>query len=145
MIDKKSDYLALPLPNEQNMLEDDCPRIRQAFQALDAHARTTDTALAESLEQANAADAAVAALGDRVTALESGKADAAEVSAKLETLAESAASGLAEAAGALEKQIVRAAEAPQDTAALWLNTDNSTLNYHDGESWKSIVGRYADA
>lgn len=68
MIDKKSEYLALPLPNEQNMLEDDCPRIRQAFQKLDAHAKTTDTALAARLEQANAADAALAARLAQATA-----------------------------------------------------------------------------
>lgn len=145
MIDNKTEHLGLPLPNEQNMLEDDCPRIVQSFRKLDAHAQTTDAALAARKEQADAADAAVAALQDRVTALESGKADAAEVSARLEAIAASVRTGLAEAAGALEKQIVRAAEAPEDTAALWLNIGNGTLNYHDGETWKSIVGRYADA
>lgn len=74
MIDKKSEYLALPLPNEQNMLEDDCPRIRRAFQTLDAHAQTTDVALAESLAQANAADEAITALQGRATATEQAQA-----------------------------------------------------------------------
>lgn len=56
MIDKKSEYLGLPLPNEQNMLEDDCPRIVEAFKKVDAHAKTADERLdgvegrADSLE-----------------------------------------------------------------------------------------------
>ena len=74
MIDKKSEYLALPLPNEQNMLEDDCPRIRRAFQTLDAHALATDAALAARLEQADAADDAIAALQARATATEQAQA-----------------------------------------------------------------------
>ena len=74
MIDKKSEYLALPLPNEQNMLEDDCPRIRRAFQTLDAHALATDAALAARLEQADAADDAIAVLQERATATEQAQA-----------------------------------------------------------------------
>ena len=45
MIDKKSEYLELPLSNEQNMLEDDCPRIVEAFKKVDAHARRRMTGL----------------------------------------------------------------------------------------------------
>lgn len=145
MIDNTTAHLGLPLPHETNLLEDDCPRIAQAFTRLDEHAEKTDVALAARKDQADATDAAVTALQGRVTTLESGKADAAEVSARLETIAESVRTGLAEAAGTLEKQIVRAAEAPEDTTVLWLNIGNGTLNYHDGETWKSIVGRYADA
>ena len=74
MIDNKTNYLRLPLPNEQNMLEDDCPRIRQSFQKLDTHAADTDTALAARLKQADAADTAIAALQERATATEKAQA-----------------------------------------------------------------------
>lgn len=74
MIDTKTEHLGLPLPNEQNMLEDDCPRIVQSFKKLDAHAKTTDTALAARLEQAEAADDAIAALQERATATEQAQA-----------------------------------------------------------------------
>ncbi|WP_165064432.1 phage tail assembly chaperone [Desulfovibrio sp. ZJ200] len=74
MIDRKTNYLELPLPDEKNMLEDDCPRIRQSLQKLDAHARTTDTALAACLTQADAADEAITALRERATATEQAQA-----------------------------------------------------------------------
>ena len=70
MIDNRTQHLGLPLPDEKNMLEDDCPRIRTAFQKVDAHAAGTDAALAARLSQANSADDAIAALQGRATATE---------------------------------------------------------------------------
>ena len=84
MIDKISEYLALPLPNEQNMLEDDCPRIVQSFKKLDAHAKATDTALAARLAQADAADEAIAVLQQRATATETAQGVTAEAIAALQ-------------------------------------------------------------
>lgn len=74
MIDTKTEHPGLPLPNEQNMLEDDCPRLRQSLQKLDAHAKTTDAALAARLEQASAADDAIAVLQERATGTEQAQA-----------------------------------------------------------------------
>ena len=61
MISQNTKHLGLPLPNEKNMLEDDCPRIVQSFQKLDAHAVVVDKALATD-------SAAIGALEDRATA-----------------------------------------------------------------------------
>ena len=58
MIDKKTDHLGLPLPDEKNMLEDDCPRLRQSLQKLDAHAKTADEAIAALQERATATEQA---------------------------------------------------------------------------------------
>ena len=47
MIDKKTTHLKLPLPNVANELEDDCPRLEAALNALDANAEATNTRLEE--------------------------------------------------------------------------------------------------
>lgn len=57
MTDAKTEHLELPLPSLDNSLEDDCPRIAEAFRGLDAHAGQTDERLdavegrAEHVEQ----------------------------------------------------------------------------------------------
>lgn len=33
--------------------------------------------------------------------------------------------------------------APSNTACLWINTSNNTLNYYNGSSWVAIRGVYA--
>lgn len=85
MIDNKTKHLGLPLPNEKNMLEDDCPRIVQSFQKLDAYAADVDKALATD-------SAAIGALEDRATAtghtLAAIDGDLAKHAAKLATLEE---------------------------------------------------------
>lgn len=85
MIDNKTEHLGLPLPNEKNMLEDDCPRIAQSFRKLDAHAAGVDKALAID-------SAAIGALEDRATAtghtLAAIDGDLAKHAAKLAALEE---------------------------------------------------------
>ena len=70
MYNKTTTHLALPLPHEQNDLEDDVLRIISAFRALDSFAKATDDALAARLAQAVAADDAIATLLLRSTAAE---------------------------------------------------------------------------
>ncbi len=72
---EKTSYLSLPLPHPRNTLREDCPRLRESLQQLDAHARTTDEALAARLEQATAADEAIATLQTRATSSEKEQAD----------------------------------------------------------------------
>ncbi len=85
MISQNTRHLGLPLPNEKNMLEDDCPRIVQSFQKLDAHAADVDKALATD-------SAAIGALEDRATAtghtLAAIDGDLAKHAAKLAALEE---------------------------------------------------------
>lgn len=45
MVDQKTAHLRLPLPHQDNSLDEDLPRVRSSLQELDAHARTTDAAL----------------------------------------------------------------------------------------------------
>lgn len=45
-VDQRSAYLKLPLPHEANRLDQDLPRLRTAFNSLDAYAQRADAALA---------------------------------------------------------------------------------------------------
>lgn len=45
MIDKKTSYLNLPLPDAGNALAEDCPRLAEALTSLDSHAQTADDRL----------------------------------------------------------------------------------------------------
>ena len=47
MTDKKTAYLRLPLPNAGNALAEDCPRLAEALSALDSHADTVDSQMAD--------------------------------------------------------------------------------------------------
>lgn len=47
MTDKKTAYLSLPLPNAGNALAEDCPRLAEALSALDSHADTVDSQMAD--------------------------------------------------------------------------------------------------
>ena len=47
MIDKKTSYLSLPLPNAENGLAEDCPRLAQALTSLDDHASSVDSQMAD--------------------------------------------------------------------------------------------------
>lgn len=112
MIDKKSEYLELPLPNEQNMLEDDCPRIVEAFRKVDAHAKTADERLdgvegrADSLEiRASALETAQASTegtlqshAASLSSLATEKADATALAGEVQARTE-AVSGEASGAG----------------------------------------------
>ena len=113
MIDAKTNHLGLLLPNQKNDLREDCPRIKESFVMLDAHAEATDGRLdgvegraatleagVSSLEaraahnEADAAayekqtDAALAGLAGRATALEGRATELEGGVASLEALAE---------------------------------------------------------
>ncbi len=139
MIDNKTNYLRLPLPNEQNMLEDDCPRIRQSFQKLDTHAADTDTALAARLKQADAADTAIAALQERATATEKAQAvmDGAltEQEQKLLTLEEQKADAEAVIAALANLSATVQAEQAENFAA-----HDASLSAHDALVKRITVG-----
>lgn len=46
---------------------------------------------------------------------------------------------------ARERTVHRGGSTPSDRSRLWLNTNDGTLNYHNGSAWVAVVGRYADA
>lgn len=98
VMDPRTAYLNLPLPHEKNDLREDLPRLIAQANGFDAHAKTTDTALAARLEQANAADDAIAALEARATATEQAQGvTAATVAEQGQTLLAHAAAQEAEA------------------------------------------------
>ena len=69
MIDTKTEYLNLPLPNEQNELVEDCPRIVRSFRSLDAYAKQNDLELdAALLAVGNAQETADQAVTNAATA-----------------------------------------------------------------------------
>ena len=106
MIDAKTKHLALPLLNLKNDLREDCPRIKESFVMLDAHAEATDTRLDEaeagvSRLEARAAqneadvaaygeqtDAALSGLGERATGLEGRASELEDGVASLEARAQ---------------------------------------------------------
>lgn len=47
MTDKKTTHLGLPLPDADNALAEDCPRLAEALSALDSHADTVDSQMAD--------------------------------------------------------------------------------------------------
>lgn len=62
VMNPRTAYLNLPLPHEKNDMREDLPRLIAQANGFDAHARTTDEALAARLAQAEAADEAIQAL-----------------------------------------------------------------------------------
>ena len=93
-IDNKTKHLNLPLPHEDNLLEEDVLRLREAFSGLDAHAEQTEDALAGKADAA-AVSAALATKADAAATQTSlnAKANKTEIEAALaEHLAKSAAS-----------------------------------------------------
>ena len=70
MKDIKTDHLNLPLPNLDNALEDDCPRIVEAFRAVDAHAAAADGRLDDVEERATALEGRASSLEGRASAAE---------------------------------------------------------------------------
>ncbi|WP_298034781.1 hypothetical protein [uncultured Desulfovibrio sp.] len=61
--DNRTGHLNLPLPHQDNLLEEDVQRLRASLTELDAHAEQTDTALAGKADAA-ATSAALAAKAD---------------------------------------------------------------------------------
>ncbi|MDE7065720.1 MAG: hypothetical protein K2O70_09685 [Desulfovibrionaceae bacterium] len=81
MIDQKTDYLKLPLPHRDNVLDEDLPRLRTALSRMDAHAKAADEALTAKAEAADVENA----LANLDAALEA-KAEASAVENALANL-----------------------------------------------------------
>ena len=157
MVDKRSEYLGLPLPNEQNMLEDDCPRIVEAFKKVDAHAKTADERLGSVENRASTAENGISALENRASALETAqastegtlqshaaslsalateKADATALAAEVQARAE-AVSGEASARAAA---ITAAVAAETQARAAAMTSHDSSLSAHDALVKRITVG-----
>lgn len=152
MIDDKTPHAALPLPHRDNYLDEDVDRLRAALTTIDALLQAADevrSALAAQLETglAENARAAAAAQTTADSALAAATAAQSTADSALNMGRDWAAQKpeLEQRLAALEGLLARSDQAPQATDKLWLNTENDTLNYHDGTAWKSLVGRYADA
>ena len=70
MINDRTPYLDLPLPNQENDLSEDLPRLRQAFVALDAKAASQDTAMQGVVGGVYGAETGIAEEADRATGAE---------------------------------------------------------------------------
>jgi len=92
--DNRTEHLHLPLPHQDNLLEEDVGRLRDALSGLDTHAERTDAALSGKADAAATA-AALATKAD-ASAMETalaGKSDAQSTQAAISThAAKSAAS-----------------------------------------------------
>ena len=157
MIDKKSEYLELPLPNEQNMLEDDCPRIVEAFKKVDAHAKAADERLDSVENRASTAENGISALENRASALETaqastegtlqshaaslsalatGKADATALAGEVQARTE-AVSGEASARAAAITAAVAAETQAREEA---MTAHDASLSAHDALVKRITVG-----
>lgn len=67
MKDEKTAFLHLPLPHEENMLEDDCPRIREALTMLDSNAQGQAATIDEHGTQLNRLGQGLNGLGEAVS------------------------------------------------------------------------------
>ena len=136
MIDRKSEYLGLPLPNEQNMLEDDCPRIVEAFKKVDAHAKTADDRL-EGLETArNATNETLQSHTTTLSSLATEKADATALAAEVQARAEAINSEVTARDAAITAAV--AAEATERTDAFAAH--DASLSAHDALVKRITVG-----
>ena len=129
MIDAKTKHLALLLPNLKNDLREDCPRIKESFVMLDAHAEATDGRLDSVEGRAATLEAGVSGLEARAAQNE---ADAAAYGEQTDA----ALAGLGNRASELEGGVTAlAARAEQDEAELVrLDEDKATkaaLAAHD--------------
>ena len=134
MIDNKTAHLKFPLPHEANELQDDLPRLRQALNTLDAHAKATDEDKAgrnELATEAAARQAGDAALQESLHS-ESGTRKAADDLLKATLAAETAhrESDHASLAADLDTEIANRAEA--DTAERQARED--ALQAHEGNA-----------
>jgi len=82
-MDERTPYLGLPMPSDQNTLDEDLPRLRGCLETLDAQAEQVDTALAEEKAIRISEVAALGvAIGDeretRITAMGTAEASARE-------------------------------------------------------------------
>jgi hypothetical protein len=82
--DNRTSHLNLPLPHQDNLLEEDVGRLRDAFVGLDTYAGQTDAALSDKADAA-ATSAALATKADAsaIEAALAGKADAQSTQAAI--------------------------------------------------------------
>ena len=136
MIDKKSEYLELPLPNEQNMLEDDCPRIVEAFKKVDAHAKAANERL-EGLETAqNVTNETLQSHTASLSSLATEKADATALAGEVQARTE-AVSGEASARAAAITAAVAAETQAREEA---MTAHDASLSAHDALVKRITVG-----
>ena len=136
MIDKKSEYLELPLPNEQNMLEDDCPRIVEAFRKVDAHAKAANERL-EGLETAqNVTNETLQSHTASLSSLATEKADATALAGEVQARTE-AVSGEASARAAAITAAVAAETQAREEA---MTAHDVSLSAHDSLVKRITVG-----
>ena len=112
MINNRTEHLSLALPNEQNELEDDCPRLISSLKALDSHAKTSDARLQTLEQRAGGADSGLEGIGERVEQAEA-RLDGHDAS--IATKAEQTA---------LEAEVENRAEAVRDEAQARALADN---------------------
>ncbi len=122
MIDKKTGFLELPLPNEKNLLEDDCPRIAEALTKVDANASAAATRLGE-LETAQSS------ASTRLGELETAQSSASTRLGELETAQSSASTRLGELETAQSSTSTRLGEL--ETAQ---SNTNTQLEEHDANA-----------
>ena len=146
MIDKKSEYLELPLPNEQNMLEDDCPRIVEAFRKVDAHAKTADERLDSVENRASTAENGISALENRASTLETAQSATHETlqghATALSTLATEKADATALAGEVQARTEAVSGEASARAAAITaaMTAHDASLSAHDALVKRITVG-----
>ena len=150
MIDKKSEYLELPLPNEQNMLEDDCPRIVEAFRKVDAHAKTADERLdgvegrADSLEiRASALETAQASTegtlqshAASLSSLATEKADATALAGEVQARTEAVSGEASARADAITAAVAAETQAREEA----MTAHDASLSAHDALVKRITVG-----
>lgn len=150
MIDKKSEYLELPLSNEQNMLEDDCPRIVEAFKKVDAHAKTADDRLdgvegrADSLEsRASALETAQTSTegtlqshAASLSSLATEKADATALAGEVQARTEAVSSEASARAAAITAAVAAVTQAREEA----MTAHDASLSAHDALVKRITVG-----
>jgi hypothetical protein len=112
MTDSRTGHLNLPLPHQDNLLEEDVARLREAFAGLDAHAEQTDAALSGKAD-ASATAAALAAKADAV-ALQAALAQKSDAQSTQVAISDHAAKSAVSEVGHV--QLATDAEAAEGTA-----------------------------
>ncbi len=146
MKDNKTDHLHLPLPDLDNTLEDDCPRIAGALRAVDAHAGQADGRLDAVEDRATELEGRATSLEGRASSLE-GRADATDSAlsshaGQLEALQSAKASRteLEQAEARQEAALQDAIDDEADARELEMAAHDASLTCHDSLVKRITVG-----
>ncbi len=71
MTDKKTTHLGLPLPDADNALAEDCPRLAEALKKVDAWTQKTDTLVTSAEQDIDVLQSVQAAHTDQIASLQS--------------------------------------------------------------------------